>query len=195
MRSVEEILDSDVMPRRTELIKFTLWFQFKQFQALSSCNQTKSLWEGGLKVINHDCLMLDRKITVISIGRSPRTICAPTSSDILRAARNYPSGLGSQFHKKNKNWLRLCIVFDQIDTSSPNGRFTSEEILEEKTAKRRRRARAVWPPKFMLRPIASKNPLPLRENIPDRNFWPSSLELPLSDAYMIPALKLCNNWN
>lgn len=41
----------------------------------------------GKQLFLHSCKSL-LALTVISIGRSPKTICAPTSSDAFRAARN-----------------------------------------------------------------------------------------------------------
>lgn len=124
------------------------------------------------------------RITVISIGRSPRTSCAPTSSDAFRAARN----------------------------SSPKGRSATEDNLEEKTAKRSRKAKAVWPPmikssqhqrtnhfinveveeafislpKSKLRPTAPRKPVPDNDKAPDFKFWSSS---PTPEVYIIPALQ------
>lgn len=42
-------------------------------------------------------------------------------------------------------------------------------------------------PKFMLRPTAPKNPVPVKENILDLNCLPGS---PSAEAYMIPALEI-----
>jgi hypothetical protein len=39
----------------------------------------------------------------------------------------------------------------------------------------------------MLRPTAPKNPVPVKENIFERNCWPSS---PSLEVYIIPALKM-----
>jgi hypothetical protein len=74
------------------------------------------------------------------------------SSDTLLAARNYENTVyGSRIqllccHRTSEENSHVTYVSLSGSTSSPNGRFALEEILEEKTARSRRRAKALCPP-------------------------------------------------